>query len=127
MKKDRHATVIAIAAFVLCIEASGPIPGFIPAAFLGAGTWIGANGSAPFAVGHLMVIVAMIVGGLLGSGKHPLSASGKQLSSVADPSNRSDKKRAEEFARFFSRSRGYVRGRVRQLANRQPSPLAVCP
>ncbi len=58
--------ILAIAAFILCIEASVPVLGFIPAAFLGAGTWIGANGAGPFAVGHLMVIVAMIVGGLLG-------------------------------------------------------------
>lgn len=58
--------ILAIAAFILCIEASVPALSFIPASFLGAGTWIGANGAGPFTTGHLMVLVSMVVGGLLG-------------------------------------------------------------
>ncbi len=58
--------ILAIAAFILCMEASVSALSFIPASFLGAGTWIGANGAGPFTTGQLMVLVSMVVGGLLG-------------------------------------------------------------
>ena len=60
------SVILAVAAFVLCIEAAIPALSFIPAAFLGAGTWIGANGAGPFATGHTMVLVSMVIGALLG-------------------------------------------------------------
>lgn len=73
-----HPTVIAlsillaIAAFVLCLESSVPALSYVPGAFLGAGTWVGAvvggagGDGGNFQVGDLMLAISIVVGAVLG-------------------------------------------------------------
>jgi len=58
--------ILAIAGFIMCVEASAAPLAFIPAAFIGAGLWIGANGAGPFTSGMWMTVVAVVIGGILG-------------------------------------------------------------
>ena len=60
------AVLVGAAAAGMVLQAKIPALGFIPGAFLGAATWVGASGGAELSQKGVMIIVSLIAGGVLG-------------------------------------------------------------
>jgi hypothetical protein len=60
------AVLVGIIAFMMCIQANVPLLSFIPGAFLGAATWVGAGGGGSLTKASLMISVSMILGAIFG-------------------------------------------------------------
>ena len=55
-----------IIAFIMCVQANLPLLSFIPGAFLGAATWVGAGGGGALTRASLMIPLSMVLGALFG-------------------------------------------------------------
>jgi hypothetical protein len=60
------AILVGLIAFMMCVEANIPLLSFIPGAFLGAATWVGAGGGGSITRASLMITISMIIGAILG-------------------------------------------------------------
>jgi hypothetical protein len=60
------AALVGVIAFLMCVQAKVPLLSFIPGAFLGAATWVGAGGGGAINRESVMIVVSMIVGALFG-------------------------------------------------------------
>jgi hypothetical protein len=59
------AALVGVISLVMCVQAKVAILSFIPGAFLGAGTWVGASGGGLDAP-NLMICVSLVAGAVLG-------------------------------------------------------------
>ena len=60
------ALLVGLIAFIMCVQANLPLLSFIPGAFLGAATWVGAGGGGALTRASLMIPLSMILGALFG-------------------------------------------------------------
>lgn len=60
------ALLVGVIAFLMCVQASVSLLSFIPGAFLGAATWVGAGGDAALSRASIMIPVSLVLGALLG-------------------------------------------------------------
>ncbi len=60
------ALLVGVIAFLMCVQANIPLLSFIPGAFMGAATWVLANGGASLTRASLMITVSMILGAVFG-------------------------------------------------------------
>ncbi len=60
------ALLVGVIAFIMCVQANLPILSFIPGAFLGAATWVGAGGGGSLTRASLMIPVSMVLGAVFG-------------------------------------------------------------
>lgn len=60
------ALLVGVIAFVMCVQANLPLLSFIPGAFLGAATWVGAGGGGTLTRASLMIAVSMVLGAIFG-------------------------------------------------------------
>lgn len=60
------AILVGVIAFIMCVQANLPLLSFIPGAFLGAATWVGAGGGGSLTRQSLMIAVSMVVGAIFG-------------------------------------------------------------
>ncbi|MBA2565394.1 MAG: DUF1097 domain-containing protein [Gemmatimonadetes bacterium] len=60
------ALLVGVAAFMMCVQANLPLLSFIPGAFLGAATYVGAGGTGKFDRLLVMVALSMVLGALFG-------------------------------------------------------------
>jgi len=70
------AILVGLAAAGMVLQANIPQLGFIPGAFLGAATWVGASGGAELSQKGVMIIVSLVAGAVLGFASE---AAGKKL------------------------------------------------
>jgi hypothetical protein len=74
------ALLVGLIAFMMCVQANLPLLSFIPGAFMGAATWVGANGGGSLTRASLMIAVSMVLGAFLG---YISEALGKKLAARA--------------------------------------------
>lgn len=60
------AVLIGTAAACMVLQSKLPLLDFVPGAFLGAATWVGAGGGPSFTVQSTMILVSLVLGALLG-------------------------------------------------------------
>lgn len=60
------AVLVGVIAFLMCVQANVSLLSFIPGAFLGAATWVGAGGGAELSMGSIMIAVSLVLGAVLG-------------------------------------------------------------
>jgi len=70
------ALLVGLIAFLMCFQANVPLLSFIPGAFLGAATWVGAGGGGSLNRASLMISVSMVLGAIFG---YVSEAAGKRL------------------------------------------------
>lgn len=74
------ALLVGVIAFIMCVQANVPLLSFIPGAFMGAATWVGAGGGGSLNRASLMIPISMILGAILG---YISEALGKKLAARA--------------------------------------------
>jgi hypothetical protein len=60
------AVLVGVIAFLMCVQAKVNLLSFIPGAFLGAATWVGAGGGASLSMASIMIAVSLVLGAVLG-------------------------------------------------------------
>lgn len=60
------ALLVGVIAFLMCVQAKVDLLSFIPGAFLGAATWVGAGGGAALSSASIMIAISLVIGALLG-------------------------------------------------------------
>jgi hypothetical protein len=60
------ALLVGVIAFLMCVQAHVAMLSFIPGAFLGAATWVGANVGAELDRRAIMVVVSLALGNIFG-------------------------------------------------------------
>lgn len=60
------ALLVGVIAFLMCLQAKVSLLSFIPGAFLGAATWVGAGGGAALSRASIMIPVSLVLGAVLG-------------------------------------------------------------
>ena len=60
------ALLVGLAAFMMCVQANLPLLSFIPGAFLGAATYVGAGGTGRVDRTLVMVALSMVLGAIFG-------------------------------------------------------------
>lgn len=80
------AILVGIIAFIMCVQANLPVLSFIPGAFLGAATWVGAGGGGSLTRASLMIPISMILGAILG---YVSEAVGKRIAARGPAATRS--------------------------------------
>lgn len=60
------AVLVGVIAFLMCVQAKVPMLSFIPGAFLGAATWVGAGAGGVLSAATIMVTVSLVLGAILG-------------------------------------------------------------
>lgn len=60
------AVIFGLAAGMMVLQAKIPLLGFIPGAFFGAATWVGADGGGAISDKGAMILASLVIGAVLG-------------------------------------------------------------
>lgn len=60
------AALVGVIAFLMCVQAKVALLSFIPGAFIGAATWVGAGGGGELSATTIRIPISLVLGAILG-------------------------------------------------------------